>query len=236
MFHRIFRIGRRNIDFLRRRDSRAIIREFRRAKYLFFIKIHGLDLHSASLEELGLSATHSSYYSNSGSPDLEKVLDRQDITADDYILDIGCGKGGALLTMAQYPFKKIDGLDISERLLEIAESNIRRTKLTNCALFHADAVFFSDYKNYNYFYMSHPFPCSVMQAVIANIIKSIDEFPRPVKIIYNSPACHNIIIDSGRFNQTEEYVYSDIDTYDSYKVYMNISEARNNIGILYYSL
>jgi ubiquinone/menaquinone biosynthesis C-methylase UbiE len=41
---------------------------------------------------------------NTGGPDLDTVLKNQNITVEDSILDICCGKGDALLTMKYINF------------------------------------------------------------------------------------------------------------------------------------
>lgn len=144
-------------------------------------------------------------YWNSIESDLERILEKQNITDGDSILDIGCGKGGALLTLTKFPFKSIDGIEINEAYIPIARANLKRMGKIACNVFHADAIDFKEFHKYNHFYFFDPFTCEVMQKVIENLIKSVEEFPRIIKLIYNQPTCHDTIIHSKRFRFIETF-------------------------------
>src|SRR5205823_9337716 len=85
----------------------------RDARYQLRMQLSGIDLAWHDVEDLGLSRETSGAHGNSGGPSLQFVLDTLKISATDAILDLGCGKGGAMITLAKYPFRRIDGIDIS---------------------------------------------------------------------------------------------------------------------------
>ena len=72
----------------------------KKARYLLTAKIRGIDLNGASVEQLGLDPTRSHFYADSG-PDLDHALRSFDISPTDVALDLGCGKGGAMITLAK---------------------------------------------------------------------------------------------------------------------------------------
>ena len=75
------------------------------------------------LKELNLDPEIVVQGSPSGNKYLKKLLTSLDIQYNDKILDIGCAKGSALKVMLSYPFKKIDGLELSPELVKIAKRN-----------------------------------------------------------------------------------------------------------------
>ena len=51
---------------------------------------------------------------------------RGKVTPDDAIIDIGCGKCQMLYFFSKFPFRKIGGLEYSQRLIDIAERNMQK--------------------------------------------------------------------------------------------------------------
>ena len=68
------------------------------------LRARGIDLRQVSVGELGLSPEGSIGYVNSGGPELDAVLSSLEVPAGAHVVDLGCGKGGALIVMARHPF------------------------------------------------------------------------------------------------------------------------------------
>lgn len=98
--------------------------------------------------------------------------------------------------------QKIDGLEISPILSKIAQKNFKTLCIKNTEIFNIDARYFSHFDQYNYFYLYNPFPVSIMKEVISAISTQI--FEKKITIIYNNPACNEIIENYG-FIKYEEY-------------------------------
>src|SRR4051794_20589715 len=80
--------------------------------YVLRNKWYGIDLNFVSVQELGLTDDKAKFYSDSGGPDLDVVIRALPVSPSDEILDVGCGKGGAALTLARHPFRRVDGIEI----------------------------------------------------------------------------------------------------------------------------
>jgi cyclopropane fatty-acyl-phospholipid synthase-like methyltransferase len=52
-------------------------------------------------------------------------LNDLNITANDSIIDIGCGKGSAMLSMLGFPFARVDGVELSQQIGSIAIRNLK---------------------------------------------------------------------------------------------------------------
>lgn len=192
---------------------------FKKVKYLFnyaswerrFLitmdKLAGVDFYKdEDPENVGLTSSHFRY-SASRKKDVQNIFDHLMISKGDNIIDVGCGKGNALRLLLEYPFSKVDGIELSEKLTTIAKNNFRKLKISDerCHVFCMDGADFKDFDSYNYIYLYNPFPCAVMEIVMQNLIESIKKQPRKVTIIYGNAFCNDEILSTGMFTKTAEY-------------------------------
>lgn len=169
-------------------------------------KRRGLDFVSrCQPEELGLNGDVSYCYTPSGDQYLNRVLKDFNIAENDKVIDIGCGKGSAMRKMAQFPFAKVAGIELSKELAEIAEGNFDKLGYSQCQIFNTNAALFDEFDSYNLVYFFNPFPSIVMRPVIAAIENSIKELDREVVIIYLNPMCHDDVEASGLFKKVGWY-------------------------------
>jgi len=112
----------------------------------------------------------------------------------DNILDIGCGKGSAMKLMLDFPFKRVDGIEISPYLGKIAEANFRKLGVKNVCVYISDAIQFNAYNQYSHIYFFNPFPAIIMIPVLKKIMESMAQNPRKLVIIYSNPLCHNEVL------------------------------------------
>ena len=61
-----------------------------------------------------------------------------DIKKKDIVLDIGTNTGALLLYASKFKPKKLMGIDINEKALELAKENMKLNNITNVELIHAD--------------------------------------------------------------------------------------------------
>ncbi len=176
----------------------------RHTLHMVSMMCRGIDLSGASEESLGLDKTRSFRYGNSGGRSLEEVLQQLHITPADRVLDIGCGKGGAMMTLAKYPFARVDGIELSADLARIAEKNLKRAGVRNAAVFHGDAAEFQNYDSYTFLYMYNPFPDIVLRRVLENVVRSLERKPRRLTLVYYNPVCHASVVEAG-FRKTGDH-------------------------------
>jgi SAM-dependent methyltransferase len=160
--------------------------QWKRLAYVIRVKWHGLDFTKVEVDALGLNAERSRAHEESG-PALDRVLRTLLISESDAALDIGCGKGSAILVMARYPFARVDGVDVSEELIKTARENLRRMRVRNSTLFHSDAAAFDGYDHYTFYYLYNPFPPAVMTETMGCISESLKRRPRKAILVYTNP-------------------------------------------------
>lgn len=145
----------------------------RKSKILWDI-FHGLDfLTVIQPEDVGLDSKKAYRSSPSGDKFLQNLLMDFNISSQDSIIDIGCGKGSAMRTMLKFPFAQVDGIELSEYIAKIAARNFERLKADRSRIFIGNAARFKKYDAYNIVYFYNPFPCNVMLDVVNSLIYSI---------------------------------------------------------------
>jgi hypothetical protein len=116
-------------------------------------------------------------------------------------VDMGCGKGRAMIVAADAGFKSVHGIDLAKELCEEAEENILKVRhrypQTVFSVHHANAVSWEIPKGINTIYFFNPFPENVMTKVISNIKKSLREYPRVLEVIYVNPKFLDLFTSSG---------------------------------------
>jgi SAM-dependent methyltransferase len=123
-------------------------------------------------------------------------------------IDIGSGKGRALLMASEYPFRRIVGVELLPELNAIAQENIRKfpKERMRCQTIEAsqgDATTFSFPPEPLVVFMFHPLPESGFSQVMGNLRRSVEENPRPVWLIYANPLFEGIVLKATAFKKTE---------------------------------
>jgi hypothetical protein len=97
------------------------------------------------------------------------------------------------------------GVEIAEDLNQIARMNAERTKAEAACgeveFVTSDAVAFAVPDDMTHAYFFNPFEGPVFEAVIANIIESLDRAPRALTLYYRNPRWEQCIASTGRFRR-----------------------------------
>jgi SAM-dependent methyltransferase len=131
--------------------------------------------------------------SSSRSVELFNALNKLNVSKDDSILDIGCAKGGAIYTMYNFPFCRIDGIEISKLLASIAHKNLLKLGCDRTEIFSTNAELFEGYEKYSFFYLYNPFDDITLNRVLAKITSVNASF----KLTYLNPTGHECVLKHG---------------------------------------
>lgn len=112
-------------------------------------------------------------------------------------LDLGAGKGRALLLAAALPFRSIVGVEYSASLVEVARENIDWVGDPRLSVVCADAAAYELPPEPLVIFLYNPFGDKVMRGVIRNVGESIARTPRRVVVVYFTPVWHSLWIDAG---------------------------------------
>jgi SAM-dependent methyltransferase len=124
---------------------------------------------------------------------LDRLQDQLQLEFAKYtFVDLGSGKGRALLIAAEYPFCAIVGVELSPKLHAIAAANITgyqgpAQQCRNVRSIEADATEFSFPAGPLVVYLWNPFEAPVFSCVLANLEAALAREPREVYILYIQP-------------------------------------------------
>lgn len=116
-------------------------------------------------------------------------------------VDMGSGKGRALLVASEFAFAKIVGIELSPHLHRIAEDNIKRYSPASqqCTAFELHCMNVVDYtygKEPVVLFLFDPFGRETLRSVIANLEASLRATPREVYVVYVYPQFEDVLQSS----------------------------------------
>jgi len=134
-------------------------------------------------------------------------------------IDLGSGKGRALLMAAEYPFHRIIGVELIPELHQASVENIRTFNQSHGETGRLQAPFVEalcmDARDFQFppeplvVYLFNPFPEPVFAAVLTNLRKSAFETQRPTFIAYRYIEHERLLADSDWLTKiagTEQWV------------------------------
>ena len=112
--------------------------------------------------------------------------------------DIGSGKGRALLLAAEYPFRRVVGVELLPDLNAVAEENIRKflNDKRACVEIQAicgDATEFAFPAEPLVVFLFNPLPEPGLKKLAGNLDTSLREKPRPAYVIYANPIFEDVL-------------------------------------------
>jgi SAM-dependent methyltransferase len=121
-------------------------------------------------------------------------------------IDIGSGKGRALLMAADYPFRRVLGIELLPELDRVAKENVRKYKSDSQQCFAIDCVLgdaceFCFPPEPTVLYLFNPLPESGLARMISNLEQSLREHPRPVFVLYHNPLLEPVLARSAAFKR-----------------------------------
>lgn|SRR5262249_53054176 len=113
-------------------------------------------------------------------------------------VDIGSGKGRALLLAAEHPFRRIIGIELLPELHAIAKQNVadlhaRESLKSAVELQCGDAAQFSFPLEPLVVFVFNPLPEAGLRKVVTNLERSLRELWRPIFVIYVNPVHEEIV-------------------------------------------
>jgi SAM-dependent methyltransferase len=116
-------------------------------------------------------------------------------------LDVGAGKGRAMLVGSQYPFLRVEGVELNPRLAEIARRNLsmwesapRTGMLAPLVLHEADATRLALPREPVLAHLFHPFEDRLLRRFLRHVQRDLAAHPRPFDLVYVN-AEHDSLLD-----------------------------------------
>jgi predicted RNA methylase len=117
-------------------------------------------------------------------------------------VDLGSGKGRALLLASEFPFRQIIGVELSEKLHEVAERNIKayrnpKQRTSDIRSVCMDARQFEFPEGDIVLFLSNPFGSEIMSEVMANLKSKCEADRSRLAIVYVEAHQADVIERSG---------------------------------------
>ncbi len=182
-----------------------------------FDTMHGVDTRPWKLADSRLpseSVGEAINYEPAHTGVLHHVFNSLPFRHEDYhLVDLGSGKGRTLLVGAEYPFKSITGVELSERSAQIARDNIARsarrpnTKCSNVDVHCENAVGFKVPQGNLLVTMYNPFYGQTFQKCIEHLHQAaLAEPSRKIWLAYINPWLGESTLEqSGYFQRVQEH-------------------------------
>ena len=143
--------------------------------------------------------------------DFDPVMRAIDLRHEDFVfVDLGSGKGRALLFASDWPFRRVIGVELSPALHAIAESNVRvywsaSQRCDRFELVCSDAAVWQPPDEKLLVYLFQPFPEDVFARVMQNLEASLLRNPRPLVVMYLNPIFEDAVLRPGWLHTVKKY-------------------------------
>jgi SAM-dependent methyltransferase len=144
---------------------------------------------TVELPDLGVNNPSYHRYSATTYGTFRNIMRHVDIRAnEDVFVDFGAGKGRAVVLAAQYPFRKVIGVELCEPLAEVARRNVaaasRHLKCGNVEIVQADATQWPLPDDATVLFFFNPFHGEFLDGVFAGVRESLARSPRRLTVIF----------------------------------------------------
>jgi SAM-dependent methyltransferase len=152
---------------------------------------HGTDtggyVLSTSLDSASLATAYSNVYFAISPSSLAQAISALPGPLDKFtFLDLGCGKGRALMVAAEFPLHRILGVEISSELCAIAQANVDRNPdwAARISILNQDAATVTYPDTPLVIFLYHPFFAPILRRVLANLERELRRAPRETWLLY----------------------------------------------------
>ena len=148
------------------------------------------------------SGGENGHYQGCAWPSVHFALKALKPNATDVFVDLGSGKGRALLIAGRLPYGGVVGVDLDAELARLAQSNVDRARpkmragVIKCETGNVLDWPFPDDASTVFLY--NPFRGQTFRSAMARIFDSFDRNPRPIHIVYEHPWEHDWLVSTGR--------------------------------------
>ena len=186
------------------RDAlRSVDRRLEHAHYVAFDRYYGIEtFEHAYLDDMGVEGEGRAFYEGIGWLPLRRALAALHPGHRDVFVDLGSGKGSALIVAGQFPMRRVVGVELADELNVVARENVAkvqsRLKADAYEVETADVLKWPVPDDLSIVFMFCPFVGDLFEQAMQRIFASFDRNPRPLHLVYAFPWEHNRLLATGR--------------------------------------
>lgn len=185
----------------------SLLRAYDRLCNVAFDLAHGVDTRFRSRERENVvnglpveRVHHANPWQPSVRRTLRHTLQSLHVPLSDYtFIDIGSGKGKAVLVASEFPFRRVIGIEYCSALVDVAKRNIQRYRNRRAA--HVDCLC-CDACEYTFpatptvYFLFNPFDRTILSTVLRNIALATAEVSKPSFLLYDNPVYLPIVLET----------------------------------------
>lgn len=163
------------------------------------------------LDVTGDSVPHGTGYQAVNAGHFNAMMRALPVAAGSGFVDIGSGKGKALLLASRFPhFAHVYGVELSKALCDVANANIaaysrRYPTQAEVRAIHTDGAAYEIPPEINVVFLNNPFDAVLMLRFVENMRRSLEIAPRALWLVYGNPANAGVVEGSGLFDMVRHH-------------------------------
>ena len=186
-----------------REALRWVDRKLEHGHYVAFDRYYGIEtVEHAYLDDMGVEDEGRAFYEGIGWLPVRRALAALKPGPNDVFVDLGSGKGSALIVAGQFPLRRVIGVELADELNAVARENVSkvrpRLKAGDYEVETADVLQWPVPDDLSIVFMFCPFVGDIFSQAMDRIFESYDRNPRPLHLMYAFPWEHNRLLASGR--------------------------------------
>jgi SAM-dependent methyltransferase len=142
------------------------------------------------------------FYQNCGWLPVRRMLKDLAPGPSDVFVDLGSGKGQALLIAGRLPYRRVVGVEMDEEFSQCAKRNVERARprlrAQEVNVVTANVLEWPIPDDASVVFMFNPFIGQTFRTAVGRIFESFDRRPRTLHIVYSHPWEHNWLLSTGR--------------------------------------
>jgi SAM-dependent methyltransferase len=153
---------------------------------------------------------------------LPRALRRVEASDQDTFVDLGCGKGRMVHQAARRPLRRVIGVEryppVAGFAQDLVTANRARYRCESIEIVNCDAAEFPVPDDLTIVFIADPegaFRGETLDAVLGNLIESIDEHPRRLRFIYHRGVLGSQLLATGRFRLLRDRSFGRTEIYES---------------------
>jgi SAM-dependent methyltransferase len=144
--------------------------------------LKGIDLGMDA--DVGIDPTQGNRHDASGKADLSDAFVKLGLRRKVHsVMDIGCGKGGALIAFHGLGVERLVGIELSQKMHQICIANLRKSKI--CAdVRQTNAVQVTEFADIDLVYLFNPLPVPALREFLENLIRFVQKSRQTTLILF----------------------------------------------------
>jgi ribosomal protein L11 methylase PrmA len=157
-------------------------------------RISGLDLRDATHAQIGISESDGIAHAATGSVELAEAYLALGLRNRIHsVLDIGCGKGAALIAFHRLGVQGLYGIDLSSSVIEICESNLKKLQIT-ADVKQMNATRIDNSPNVDLIYTFNSLPRHTLGLLLDRICEHVEQNRNGLLILFSNLQDEDLIV------------------------------------------